>query len=87
MLDNPSDPYVEQYLAIVRNLLTRALDHHRAQSSPYWSPKGQFRQMVYVTQVNQALQDLVADIRTGQIGTEMARRLDTIRGLLVDLWI
>jgi uncharacterized protein YaaR (DUF327 family) len=43
--------------------------------------------MVHVAQVNDALEELVADIRSGHVGTELARRLDIIRGLLVDLWI
>lgn len=87
VLDNPDDPYLDQYLSIVRAMLSRALERHRAKSAPYWSPKGRFQQMVHVHEVNQALDDLVADIRTGHRGTQLARRLDIIRGLLLDLWI
>lgn len=87
VMDNPTDPHLHQYLSIVKALLTRALDRHRVKAAPYWSPTGNFRQMVHVHQVNQALDDLVADIRTGHPGTQMARRMDAIRGLLLDLWI
>lgn len=86
VLDNPSDPYLEQYMGIVRNMLKQALKRHRAELAPYWSPTGRFRQMVHVVQVNDALEAVVTDIRSGHVGTELARRLDIIRGLLVDLW-
>lgn len=87
VLDNPSDPYLTQYLGVVRALLNRALERHSAQCAPYWSPKGRFRQMVYVAEINHTLDELVNDIRHGHSATKLARRLDAIRGLLVDLWI
>jgi hypothetical protein len=87
VVDNPTDPHLEQYLAIIKALINRALERHRAKSAPYWSPKGTFRQMVYVNQVNHALDQLVADIRDGHPATRLAQRMDAIRGLIVDLWM
>lgn len=87
VLENPTTPHIEQYLAIVRSLLQAALKRHSARSAPYWSPKGQFRQMVHIAEVNQALEQLLNDIRAGHPATLLARRLDAIRGLLLDLWL
>ncbi len=87
VLENPTTPHVEQYLAAVRSLLRAALKRHSAQSAPYWSPRGKFRQMVHIAEVNQTLEQLLDDIRAGHPATLLARRLDAIRGLLVDLWL
>lgn len=87
MLDNPTDPHITQYLDTVRDLLNQALTRHQAKSSTYWSPKGRFRQMVHIVQVNRALDDLLNDIRQHHPATHLARRLDAIRGLLLDLWV
>jgi len=87
VLDNPTDLYITQYLDTVRDLLNQALKRHQAKSATYWSPKGRFRQMVHIVQVNRTLDDLLADIRLRHPATQMARRLDAIRGLLLDLWM
>ncbi len=87
VLENPTDPHITHYLDTVKDLLNQALKRHQAKSSTYWSPKGRFRQMVHIVQVNRALDDLLEDIRHRHPATQMARRLDAIRGLLVDLWI
>lgn len=87
VLDNPTDSFITQYLDTVRDLLNQALKRHQAKSSTYWSPKGRFRQMVHIVQVNRALDDLLTDIRLQHPATHIARRLDAIRGLLVDLWM
>ena len=87
MLENPTDPHIAEYLYTVKRLLDRALQHHKAKLTPYWSPKGRFRQMVYIETINQALGDLVGAIRSGHPATQLARRLDAIRGLMLDLWI
>lgn len=87
VLENPTHPHIEQYLATVRKLLQEALKRHSAQSAPYWSPKGKFRQMVHIAEVNHTLDQLLNDIRAGHPATLLARRLDAIRGLLLDLWL
>ncbi|NMP23084.1 DUF327 family protein [Sulfobacillus harzensis] len=87
VLDNPTDPHISQYLDTVRDLLNQALVRHQAKSSTYWSPKGRFRQMVHIVQINRALDDLLEDIRLRHPATQLARRLDAIRGLLLDLWM
>lgn len=87
VLNNPSDPYLSQYLDTVRDLLNQALERHQAQSRTYWSPKGRFRQMVRIVEINRALDDLLEDIRLHHPATQLARRLDAIRGLLLDLWM
>lgn len=87
VLETPTDPHITQYLNAVKSLLKRALSRHRAKSAPYWSPKGRFRQMVHIEEINQALDELLRDIRSGHPATQLARRLDAIRGLLLDLWV
>lgn len=87
VLQSPSDPQVTQYLDTVRDLLNQALKRHQARSATYWSPKGRFRQMVHIVEVNRALDDLLNDIRLHHPATQIARRLDAIRGLLLDLWM
>lgn len=87
VLENPTDPHLTQYLDTVRDLLNQALKRHQAKVSTYWSRTGRFRQMVHVVQINRALDDLLADIRQRRPAMEMARRLDAIRGLLLDLWM
>lgn len=87
VLEKPTDPHITNYLDNVRDLLNQALKRHQAQSATYWSPKGKFRQMVHIVQVNRALDDLLNDLRSGRPAIEMARRLDSIRGLLLDLWM
>lgn len=87
VLDNPTSPHIEQYLITVKSILREALKRHSAQSAPYWSPKGKFRQMVHISEVNHTLEQLLDDIRAGHPATLLARRLDAIRGLLLDLWL
>lgn len=87
VLETPTDPHLTQYLDPVRDLLNQALKRHQAKSSTYWSPKGRFRQMVHIVEVNRALDDLLNDIRSQRPATQLAKRLDAIRGLLVDLWV
>ena len=87
VLETPTDPHLTQYLDTVRDLLNQALKRHQAKSSTYWSPKGRFRQMVHIVEVNRALDDLLDDIKNRRPATQLAKRLDAIRGLLVDLWI
>ena len=87
VLETPTDPHLTQYLDTVRDLLNQALKRHQAKSSTYWSPKGRFRQMVHIVEVNRALDDLLDDIRNQRPATQLAKRLDAIRGLLVDLWV
>ena len=87
VLEKPTDPHLTQYLDTVRDLLNQALKRHQAKSSTYWSPKGRFRQMVHIVEVNRALDDLLEDIKNRRPATQLAKRLDIIRGLLVDLWI
>lgn len=87
LLANPVASEVDNYLRSVKSLLERALHDHQAQAGIYWSPKGRFRQMVYVQTVNQELERLVQDLRDSRKSINLIRRLDAIRGLLVDLFL
>ncbi|MCY0878409.1 MAG: DUF327 family protein [Firmicutes bacterium] len=87
LLQDPTDPHITQYLDTVRDLLNHALKRHQAKSQTYWSPKGRFRQMIHIVQVNRALDDLVNDVRRRRGAWQLARHLDLIRGLLLDLWV
>ncbi|MCY0899172.1 MAG: DUF327 family protein [Firmicutes bacterium] len=87
LLEDPTDPHITQYLDTVRDLLNQALKRHQAKSQTYWSPKGRFRQMIHIVQVNRALDDLVNDVRQRRGAWQLARHLDVIRGLLIDLWV
>ena len=87
LLANPVDTHINQYLDTVRDLLNQALGHHQAEAATYWSPKGRFRQMVRIVQVNRALDELLNDIRSNHPATIIAGHLDAIRGLLVDLMV
>ncbi|AEW06567.1 hypothetical protein Sulac_3121 [Sulfobacillus acidophilus DSM 10332] len=86
VLEDPVDRHLTQYLDTVRDILNQALKRHQAETAVYWSPRGRFRQMVRVVQVNHLLDDLIQDIRLHHPATAIAARLDAIRGLLVDLW-
>lgn len=87
LLADPVDSAAEAYLDAVRDLLNLALKTHQARSGAYWSPKGRFRQMAHIVEVNHNLDELLKDLRERRPGMQLVRRLDRIRGLLLDIFL
>ena len=85
LLASPTPARMDAYLAAVRALLADALQLQKAEVGPYFSPKGRFRQMIFIRQLNDELDELVRDLRDGRLGTGIAERVDAIRGLLLDI--
>lgn len=78
---------LDQYVSAVRDMLSRALTKQTAEVSLYMSPRGRFRQMVFVRQLSEELTILHREVRDGRPGSDLMKRLDAIRGILVDLWL
>ena len=78
---------LDHYVSAVRDMLSKALTKQAAEVSLYMSPRGRFRQMVFVRQLNEELAILHREVRDGRPGSDLMKRLDAIRGILVDLWL
>ncbi len=78
---------LDHYVSAVRDVLSKALTKQTAEVSLYMSPGGRFRQMVFVRQLNEELTILHREVRDGHPGSDLMKRLDAIRGILVDLWL
>lgn len=85
LLASPTPARMDAYLTAIRGLLADALQSQKAEVGPYFSPKGRFRQMIFIRQLNDELDELVRDLRDGRLGTGIAERVDAIRGLLLDI--